>query len=329
MEEETMKQASWQGPAQPEPYPTEKKERRPRSRNASPLVPLLSVLVAFGAAYMSDRRAREERVQNARAELRDVFQRFFSSPPPMPKLDASEKDPTAALEKVTAQFAARQGEMYALGQRALRIIDDVPGSARSSDYTQTGSMLLQTLDYGNAERMIDLGLRTAKEPSDRIPPLAGRAALQFSLGNPEAGRRDFREALQATETLPKQSPGMVKVRQVQIHYAWAGAEFLVGECDHAEEEFNTGEQLTRNMTGPQQTMLLPLTLHLKQAVPACRMGQDGAVSSGVATRGQRPDSERDSPPNSSSSMTLSAQSHKQAILREMGLSDEAAHQLGR
>ena len=166
---------------------------------ATILVAALTLAFSIWVNQGSAERLAEQDRHAARAELRELLQRLQALP-----VQNFENERTYADDPAARSFmgSAIQGETTLLAEQAADLIDQLGGTAGADEYGQVAYALTNAGLTQDAQRLVEEGLVVADSAPSLAALLRQAAIIRFTLGDFDAGRTRWQEALQVFERFP-------------------------------------------------------------------------------------------------------------------------------
>jgi tetratricopeptide (TPR) repeat protein len=263
---------------------------RPWHRNPSTLLSLLALLFSFGTTMVSYVRTEAQDVQSARIELRTMLQRLAALPRESVESMKRYKDDPATIAALSG-FLNQENAI--LARQAAEIAKKIPERYISAtEYYAVGVALQNAYNVEAAKEFFTKALNVSTDINDRVGALRTRGNLLFISGQPEAGRKDYIQALDVF-TGPAESihnDYIKKSMHVTTQLAWAYAEFSINSREAALQHVGIAESYLAGLTpGPGLDLMKAQIAQTKALIfgtlpPAFPVG--GMLQSGLATKPQ-------------------------------------------
>ena len=211
---------------------------------ATILVAALTLAFSIWVNQGSAERLAEQDRHAARAELRELLQRLQALP-----VQNFENERTYVDDPAARSFmgSAIQGETTLLAEQAADLIDQLEGTAGADEYGQVAYALTNAGLTQDAQRLVEEGLVVADSAPSLAALLRQAAIIRFTLGDFDAGRTRWQEALEVFEQFPSDSE-IAKAGSLSYTEAtWANSEIIQGNCVEAASHLVRARDLARSL----------------------------------------------------------------------------------
>lgn len=218
-------------------------EARPWYKQLPVLVSLVVSVAALGFSFWTDYKSgvrldRQEE-HEARAELRSLIQRMQVLPKENFELYRTYADDPLAQRTLGPLLNT---ENIVLGRQAADLIEELEGEVGAVEYYATAYALALSDQPVAASELITEGLKVAEDPVNETALLRQDAAIRFSLGDLEGGRRRWQQALEIFDKYPEQNRNFVLATYLFTETSWADAERSQGKCREARAHIAAAEE---------------------------------------------------------------------------------------
>jgi hypothetical protein len=211
-------------------------KRKPWYLDVSTLVATLALLFSFGTTLVSYFRTKAQDVQASRQELRGILQRLNAIP--RENLDASKR-------YATDQNASREvdqlyeEEITMLARQAAEIATNLPrGVVSATEYYEIAVGLQNSYNLRGAREFLDYARRSATNFTDEVAAMRSTAAIDFSTGQPNAGRQEYQAALDIFGKYPGFDQYTIASTNVATEIGWAMSEARIGQLGLANQHLD-------------------------------------------------------------------------------------------
>lgn len=206
--------------------------------DASVIIAMLAFLFSLGTTIFSYQQAQQQQIGAYKTELRDIITRISEIPRDYTAYAQTYTDP-ATLGQLNGSLQAENGM---LAKRAVEIVKKIPREVTSSEYLLIGQSLFTSNAVDDTMQMYDLAIRGAGNSNDLVAALRMKANLQMLLGEIDAGRVTYRQALNVFEQFPVINEFYVNSTLAMTEINWAVSEFSIGACDRVSEHLAAADQ---------------------------------------------------------------------------------------
>ena len=232
-------------------------EARPWWRDAAIIVAVLALIFSVVTAVFSDIRLQQDRIADARAELRAVLQRLGEIQRETEILGVQtvyDELTRNTLEGVLTQ------ELSLLTNQAYEMInnEEISEYVTANEYNQIGQSLALIGRFGLAEELFVLAAENATNITDEVSALRYRARLNYFSGQLESGREIFEEARAIDQKYPGETSYFLDWTAAYTELSWATIEAQVAQCQASQEHLQRAFQLAQSLA-PQDEQLLSET----------------------------------------------------------------------
>lgn len=244
------------------------KPQRPWYRDVATIVAVIALLFSFGTTVVSIYRTRQQDIRDARTELRSHLQRLSV----LAKENAELKN--TQDEEIRAGLSGILGNEYRLtAQQSAEVIDNIPPSYMSSaEYIAVANALIVSSSPDVARGLLKRAIDTSKNPDDKLGAYRLYAALLFSSGDFEEGRKMYQEALNISNSYPPSLvPNSKEIRITQAELAWAATEARWRQCSQAQAHLENALKFLSNLPpSNNKETLLQETTKVQEEVRGCQ-----------------------------------------------------------
>ena len=218
-------------------------ERRGWSKHwpnvATILVAVLTLAFSVWVNYGSAERLADQDLHAARAELRELLQRLHALPIQNFQNERTYKTDAEARSFMSSMITA---ETTLLAQQAADLIEQLEGTAGADEYQQVAYALTNAGLLQEAEGLIVEGITVADSAGSLTALLRQGAIIRFSMGELEAGRARWREALEVFDRFPNESAISKAGSLSYTEASWANSEIIQGNCDEAAQHLEQARE---------------------------------------------------------------------------------------
>jgi hypothetical protein len=200
---------------------------------------LVSLIVSIGALsfsfwtnYKAEDRLDREEEHATRVELRELIQRLQALPKENFDLFRTYNDDPSGQSALSALLNT---ENLVLTSQAAELIEELDGDVTATEYYATAQGFYLSDRPAEATKLVEAGLRVAKDPVNEVALLRQDATIRFASGDPEGGRSRWQQAVDVFAKYPDEPQLLVAVTQTYTEIGWAEAELGQGECGAALE----------------------------------------------------------------------------------------------
>lgn len=212
---------------------------------------LVSLIVSIGALsfsfwtnYKAEDRLDREEEHATRVELRELIQRLQALPKENFDLYRTYADDPTGQSLIGSLLNT---ENLVLTSQAAELIEELDGDVTATEYYATAQGFYLSDRPAEATKLVEAGLRVAKDPVNEVALLRQDATIHFASGDPEGGRSRWQQAIDVFGEYPDEPELLVAATQTYTEISWAGAELGQGECGAALEHITAAEGHLSNL----------------------------------------------------------------------------------
>jgi len=221
------------------------KASTPWYKNLSMIISVVALLFSFGTTYVSHKRIESQDIQSLRAELRGMLQQLAMLPSKNFELAKQYSDDPDAIAFMGGQL---NQENALLAFQAAELIQKLPEEQVTAIEVYGVAIALQySYEIQKANELYNLSYRIAKDFNTAISAKRGIANSLFQLGQPEAGRVEFQDALNIFSKFQNSNDFIQKTTHIATLLNWMGAEASVGNYNIAKTKVEQAESMVRSL----------------------------------------------------------------------------------
>lgn len=253
----------------------------PWYRNPSTVLSVAALLFSFGTTAVSYLRTESQDIQNARTELRTLLQRLAALPREgVETAKKYETDPATATS--LGGFIGQENTI--LARQAAEIANRIPARyVSATEYYAVGVALQNAYNVDGAKAFFTKALSVSKDFSDEVAALRTRGNLLFLSGQPEAGRKDYQDALDIFRGPRELSYNdyVKKNTHVITQLSWAYSELGLNARDSAMQHVNAAESYLSGLPPSPGLEQMKAQIGQTRALIAGGMQQPQSIGAGL------------------------------------------------
>jgi hypothetical protein len=241
--------------------------KRDNPWNTAVIISMVALLLSIGTTAFSYFKEKEQYIHDTRTELRGLVQRLDRIPlENIEYYKKYESDQVAFLNISQALNA----ENALVAKQAYEVINLIPNYTEPTEYIAVGYALQGSYLFDMAAKMYKAGIDVVTDMNDEIALRRSYANLDFTVGNPEGGRAQYRDALQIFEKYPSSNTYLIETTHLLTEIQWAVAEASIRQCAFAREHIALAEKhLSSVAQGAGRSQFEGQYKSAKQNVDAC------------------------------------------------------------
>lgn len=221
------------------------KANSPWYKNVSMIISLVALLFSFGTTYVSHKRIEAQDIQSLRAELRGMLQQLATLPSRNFELAKQHSDDPNAIAFIGGQL---NQENALLAFQAAELIRKLPEDQVTAIEVYGVAIALQfSYEIQKANELYNLSYDIAEDLNTAVAAKRGIANTLFQLGQPEAGRVEFQDALNIFSKLQNNNDFIQRTTHIATLLNWAGAEAGVGNVNIAKTKIEEAEGMVKSL----------------------------------------------------------------------------------
>ena len=208
-------------------------------KNPATIISILALLFSFGTTAVSYVRTYEQDKQNRRAELRGLLERLSNISKETVEIPKKYPNDPVTIGLLSGNL---NQENALLSRQAAEIAKKLPkDSVSATEYYFIGWALQSSYNLQGAKEFYGYAIGAATDFNDKIAALRANAILLFNTGQAEAGRNEYRKALEIFSTFPGYDDYTKKTTNILTEINWAFSEATLGLKAQANQHLVTAE----------------------------------------------------------------------------------------
>jgi hypothetical protein len=212
----------------------------------SVLVSVLALAFSFGTTLLSEKRLAREDDHAARTELRSLIQRLTTLPKENFELTENYAKNPVAVQQLSGFINA---ENAVLSKQAAELTKQIANDVTAIEYYAIAVALANSGLSGQSGELVTRGLDAAKDAQEETTLLRQYGQHLFAIGELEAGRERYRQAMEVFRHYPEENADVVAQTHLFTQMFWADAELAKGECREAWSHFDTSRRYLVKTSG--------------------------------------------------------------------------------
>lgn len=229
-------------------------QKSPWYKNVPAIISILALCFSFGTTYVSYNRIKAQDIISLRAELRSVLQRLMALPKENFELTKKYTNDPLAIGFLGGYI---NQENSLLARQAAEIANKLPkDKVSAAEYYAIAMALQASYNVEGAERFLDFALVTSKDFNEEIAILRAKANIFFLSGQPEAGRMEYRKALNIFAKYQGYSDFTQKSTHIWTELNWSISEANIGALELVGQHIAKAEKYVSSLLpGPSTEQL--------------------------------------------------------------------------
>lgn len=217
---------------------------KPWFRDVASLMSILALLFSFGTTFVSYEKAQQLEVQTAKSDLRVLLQRLAALPKDnMELMTRYQGDANAAV--FLSGYINQENAL--LAKQAADIADKIPEHITSTEYLAIQTALRVSALDPLAAKFLEKAVATADNVNDAVGALRARGTYLITMGQPDAGRADFQQAVDIFARFPGYNDYFQKTTHILTYLNWHTAEMNIGAHANAERMLRSATDIGRQL----------------------------------------------------------------------------------
>jgi tetratricopeptide (TPR) repeat protein len=221
------------------------KAKTPWYKNISMIVSVMALLFSFGTTYVSNKRIEAQDIQSLKSELRSMLQQLAALPSKNFELTKKYSDDPSAIAFIGGQL---NQENALLAFQAADLIHKLPKDKLTAIEVYSVAVALQgAYEIQKANDLYHLSYDIAKDINTAIAAKRGIANSLFQLGQSDAGRVEFQDALNIFSKYKSNNDFFQKSTHIITLLNWASAESGAGAFDKAKAKILEAREMVESL----------------------------------------------------------------------------------
>ncbi len=248
----------------------------PWYKNVSTIISVTALLFSFGTTGVSYVRTHAQDTQALRSDLRGLLQRLAALPKENFEITKKYADDPVTVSNLAGII---NQENILLARQAAQVARRLPREQVSAtEYNSIGAALQNGYDIAGAMTFYGLAERASTDLADEIGAQRSAAGLLFATGKPEAGRAEYRKALNVFARYHGYDEYTQKTTHVLTELNWAAAEAYGGSGEAARGHVENAEKYLVGLPQSPNTDLFRRQVEQVKARVSAGSGEGGRAS---------------------------------------------------
>ena len=223
----------------------------PWYKNIPVIVSVLALMFSFGTTFVSHKRIVAQDVQAQKTELRSMLQQLAVLPSKNFELTKKYSDDPRAIAFIGGQL---NQENALIAFQAAELIRKLPSNKVAAIEVYSVALALQnSYEIQKANELYHLSYDLAEDMNTAVAAKRGIANSLFQLGQPEAGRVQFQEALNIFSRYKDHNSFIQKSTHITTLLNWSGAEAGVGYVEKSKQKIEEAREIADSLPPGQVT----------------------------------------------------------------------------
>ena len=219
--------------------------KTPWYKNIPIIVSMLALLFSFGTTYVSNERIAAQDEQALKTELRSMLQQLAVLPSKNFELTKKYSDDPNAVAFISGQL---NQENALLAFQAADLVSRLPSNKVTAIEIYSVAVALGfSYEIQKANEMYILSYELAKDMNTAVAAKRGIANSLYQLGQPEAGRVQFQEALNIFSKYKDHNDFIQKSTHVTTLLNWDSAEVGAGYTSKPMQKLDEARSIVESL----------------------------------------------------------------------------------
>ena len=219
--------------------------KTPLYKNIPIIISMLALLFSFGTTYVSNERIATQDVQALKTELRSILQQLAVLPSKNFELTKKYSDDPNAVAFIGGQL---NQENTLLAFQAADLVSRLPiDKVTAIEMYSVAVALGFSYEIQKANEMYISSYKLAKDMNTAVAAKRGIANSLYQLGQPEAGRVQFQDALNIFSKYKGHNDFIQKSTHIVTLINWAGAEVGVGHTGRSKQKLDEARVIVESL----------------------------------------------------------------------------------
>ena len=226
----------------------------PWYKNIPIIVSVLALCFSFGTTYVSNKRIEAQDIQDLKEELRGMLQQLAGIPTRSFELTKTYSGDPNAIAFIGGQL---NQENSLLAFQAADLITKLPEDKITAIELYSLAVAFQySYEIQTASEMFSHSFELADDMNTAVAAKRGMANALYQLGQPEAGRVQFQDALNIFSAHQDHNDFIRKSTHIVTLLNWAGAEANGGNFTQARQKLDDAKNIVESLPSGQVTTQL-------------------------------------------------------------------------
>ncbi len=229
--------------------------KTPWYKNIPIIVSVIALLFSFGTTYVSNQRIEAQDIQALKTELRSMLQQLSTLPSKNFEMNKKYAGDPTAVAFIGGQL---NQENSLLAYQAADLIERLPSDKVTAIEIYSVAVALQSsYEVQKAYEMYGLSYDLAADMNTAVAAKRGIANTLYQLGQPEAGRVQFQDALNIFARYTDHNEFIQQTTHVTTLLNWAGAEANAGFMERSKQRIDEAKNIVNSLpSGPFTSQLV-------------------------------------------------------------------------
>jgi tetratricopeptide (TPR) repeat protein len=217
----------------------------PWYKNIPIIVSVIALLFSFGTTYVSNQRIAAQDVQALKTELRSMLQQLSVLPSKNFELKKKYSNDAYAVAFISGQL---NQENALLAFQAADLVSRLPSKKVTAIEMYSLALAFQnSYEIQKANEMYQLSYDIAEDMSTAVAAKRGIANSLYQLGQPEAGRVHFQEALNIFSRYKGHNDFIQKNTHIKTLLNWFGSEAGGGYIARSKQKLDEARGIVESL----------------------------------------------------------------------------------